>query len=90
MYRYFSLGAHAAVRLSPPTTPAVYMAALATSGPTGNKKNKFKKRQEKKITHDTNQEKEDKVDITNTISSKFVVQRLTSKENQRGYCCSHH
>ena len=83
MYRYFSLGAHAAVRLSPPTTPAVYMAALATSGPTGNK-NKFKKRQEKKITHDTNQEEEDKVD------NKFVVQRLTSKENQRGYCCSHH
>ena len=48
MYRYFSLGAHAAVRLSPPTTPAVYMAALATSGPTGNKKNNFKKRQEVK------------------------------------------
>ena len=54
IYRYFSLGAQAAVRLSPPTIPAVYMAALATSGPTGNKKNKFNKRQEKKITHGTN------------------------------------
>lgn len=31
--RYLSLGAQAAVRLRPPTTPAVYMAARPTSGP---------------------------------------------------------
>ena len=31
--RYLSLGAQAAVRLSPPTTPAVYRAARPTSGP---------------------------------------------------------
>ena len=33
--RYLSLGAQAAVRLSPPTTPAVYRAARDTSGPAG-------------------------------------------------------
>ena len=33
--RYLSLGAQAAVRLSPPTTPAVYRAARPTSGPGG-------------------------------------------------------
>lgn len=31
--RYLSLGAQAAVRLRPPTTPAVYRAARPTSGP---------------------------------------------------------
>ena len=31
--RYLSLGAHAAVRLRPPTTPAVYRAARPTRGP---------------------------------------------------------
>lgn len=33
MLRYFSLGAHAAVRVRPPTTPAVYTAARAAKGP---------------------------------------------------------
>lgn len=31
--RYFWLGAQAAVALKAPTTPAVYIAALATNGP---------------------------------------------------------
>ena len=37
MLRYFSLGAQAAVRVNPPTTPAVYTAARATNGPESDK-----------------------------------------------------
>ncbi len=36
MFKNFSLGAVAAIRLRPPTMPAVYQAALSTIGPPNN------------------------------------------------------